>query len=165
MDHGSDYERFFADEYALVVFAVLPIVGDHAEAESISQDAFLKALLRWRRLRRYDSPGAWVRRVAIRDAVRAAERAARSSSLSEVDITAEPSIVEGDDDLDRALAALSPRQRACVVLRHVEGWAAADIGEALGCSASTVRVHLHRGLAALSRQLQCQSKEEAVDDH
>lgn len=164
MGHGSDYEHFFADEYAPVVYSVLPIVGDRAEAESISQDAFLKALLRWRRLRLYDKPGAWVRRVAIRDAVRAAERSARSSSLSEVDITGYPSIVEGDDELDRALTALSPRQRACVVLRHVEGWEAAEIGDALGCSASTVRVHLHRGLAALARHLETQSKEEAVDD-
>lgn len=164
---GDDvgFERFFADEYAPVVFSVLSIVGDRAEAESISQEAFLKALLRWRRLRGYDKPGAWVRRVAIRDAVRAAERAARNTSIEGADIAEPARFVGGDDELDRALASLSPRQRACVVLRHVDGWGAGEIGETLGCSTSTVRVHLHRGLAALTRQLENRAKEETVDDH
>lgn len=165
MGDDSDYARFFADQYSSTVYAVLPIVGDRAEAESISQDAFVKALARWRRLRRYDKPGAWVRRVAIRDAVRSADRASRNTTLADVELPVEPCFVDGDDDLDRAMASLSPRQRACVVLRHVDGWAADEIGEALGCSGSTVRVHLHRGLASLSRQLENSHKEETADGH
>ena len=165
MGDDSDYARFFADQYSSTVYAVLPIIGDRAEAESISQDAFVKAMARWRRLRRYDKPGAWVRRVAIRDAVRAADRAARNTTLTNAEVAEEPCFVGGDDDLDRALALLSPRQRACVVLRHVEGWAADEIGEALGCSGSTVRVHLHRGLAALNRPLESSQREEASDGH
>ncbi len=160
-DHG--YEVFFADEYQSVVYAVVPIVGDRAEAESIAQDAFVKAMARWRRVRRYEKPGAWVRRVAIRDAVRHAERAGRHTALTNVEGAADPCFVDGDGELDRALASLSPRQRACVVLRHVDGWAADEIGEALGCAPSTVRVHLHRGLAALARQLDIAHKEEATD--
>ncbi len=165
MGGDSDFASFFADQYSSTVYAVLPIIGDRAEAESISQDAFVKAMARWRRLRRYDNPGAWVRRAAIRDAVRAADRAARDTSLADAEVAVAPCFVGGDDELDRALALLSPRQRACVVLRHVDGWAADEIGEALGCSASTVRVHLHRGLAALSRQLESSHKEEAADGH
>ena len=70
----AEYEEFFRTEYPNVVRTVLPIVGELADAEAVTQDAFLKAVMRWGRIRRYDRPGAWVRRVAIRDAVRVAER-------------------------------------------------------------------------------------------
>lgn len=163
MGDSSDFDRFFEEEYESVVYTVISVVGDRAEAESISQDAFVKALERWRRVREYDKPGAWVRRVAIRDAVRAQGRSVRSTPLGTADVAVEPRFVDDDVELDVALVSLSPRQRACVLLRHVDGWTSDEIGEALGCSGSTVRVHLHRGLSALSRQLESPRREEAAD--
>jgi len=146
------YEELFRTEYARVVGTVLSIVGDRADAESVTQDAFLKALVRWGRISRYDRPGAWVRRVAIRDAVRLAER--RPAPLDELGAVADPiDRVAARLDLARALATLPARQRAAIVLQHLAGWPTAEIAGALGCSESTVRVHLHRGRAALGALL------------
>ena len=57
------------------------------------------------------------------------------------------------DELRRALATLSPRQRAVLVLRHYEGWDDAAIAAALRCSEATVRTHASRGRQRLGAAL------------
>jgi RNA polymerase sigma factor (sigma-70 family) len=51
------------------------------------------------------------------------------------------------------LEDLSPQQRACVALRYVGEYTSPEIGELLGTSASTVRVHLNRAHAALRQTI------------
>jgi RNA polymerase sigma-70 factor (ECF subfamily) len=51
------------------------VTGDVHEAEEIVQEAFARASIRWARLRDYDAPEAWVRRVAMN---RAADRGRRA---------------------------------------------------------------------------------------
>ncbi len=51
------------------------------------------------------------------------------------------------------LGDLSPQQRACVALRYVGGYTSPEIGELLGTSTGTVRVHLHRVHAALRQTI------------
>jgi Sigma-70 region 2 len=50
--------------------SVFLIVRDRGRAEEITQEAFVKLYTHWRRVARYDRPDAWVRRVAIRMAIR-----------------------------------------------------------------------------------------------
>ena len=50
----DDFERFFRAEAPSVAATVFRVVGDAAVAEELTQEAFFKAALRWRRLRRYD---------------------------------------------------------------------------------------------------------------
>jgi RNA polymerase sigma factor (sigma-70 family) len=61
------------------------------------------------------------------------------------------------DDHDRVIAALRTlpaRQREAVVLRYYLDLGEADIAAAMRVSAGSVKTHLHRGLAALSRVLE-----------
>jgi RNA polymerase sigma factor (sigma-70 family) len=61
------------------------------------------------------------------------------------------------DDHDRVIAALRTlpaRQREAVVLRYYVDLGEADIAAAMRVSAGSVKTHLHRGLAALSRVLE-----------
>lgn len=152
------FEQTFRAEYAAVVRTVAPIVGSTADAEALTQDAFAKAFVRWWRVGDYDRPGAWIRRVAIRDAVRFAERSGRTA----------PAPAEAEDpgdgvarrvDVERALGALTPNQRACTVLHHLAGWPVADVSDALGCSEPTVRVHLHRARKQLASALSNNAEE------
>jgi RNA polymerase sigma factor (sigma-70 family) len=53
------------------------------------------------------------------------------------------------DAMWRALAGISDRQRAVLVLRHYEGLDDGAIAAALGCRRSSVRSLATRGLAAL----------------
>ena len=156
------FDDAFRAEYSAVVGVVAPIVGSLAEAEGVAQDAFVKAYTRWRRIGRYDRPGAWVRRVAIRDAVRVAERSRRAAAGAQVATSGlgDPAdAVATQVDLMRLLRALPARQRACVVLHHLADWPIPEVAEALGCAEGTVRVHLHRGRAALVAALGAEDKE------
>jgi RNA polymerase sigma-70 factor (ECF subfamily) len=150
---GTDagFEAFFRAEYPGLVRVLAPIVGDRGGAEAVAQDAFVKAMGRWSKIAGYDRPDAWVRRVAVRDAVRAAKRSRREVALHE--LRAAPVDVDGRLDLYQALARLPARQRAAVVLHHLAGWPTADIAEVLGCADATVRVHLHRGRDRLTATL------------
>jgi RNA polymerase sigma factor (sigma-70 family) len=56
-------------------------------------------------------------------------------------------------DLADALARLDPKDRAIVGLRFVGGFDSAEIGRAMGMTASGVRVRLHRLLGRLRKDL------------
>lgn len=141
-----------------MVRMISPIVGSVADAEAIAQDAFLKAFTRWKRIGQYDKPGAWVRRVAIRDAVRFAERNRRT--VPGPPVRTDPTdAVAAHLDLQGALLGLPPKQRACVVLHYLADWPVSDVAEATGCRETTVRVHLHRARGALAGSLDRDSKE------
>jgi RNA polymerase sigma factor (sigma-70 family) len=60
---------------------------------------------------------------------------------------------EIDPRLPSALAALSKRQRTAVLLVHAYGWTHGEVAGALGCSESTVRNHLDRGVRRLRASL------------
>lgn len=160
---APSFDEAFREEYPRVVRVVAPIVGSVEDAEALTQDAFVKAYTRWRRVGRYDRPGAWVQRVAIRDAVRFAERRRRPmpEPLAPVDSA---DAVARTVDLHAALAGLPVKQRACVVLYYLADWPVTDVAEALGCKEATVRVHLHRARTALAVALDLDA-EEMTDGH
>ena len=152
------FDEAFRAEYPGVVRVVAPIVGSVADAEAVVQDAFVKAFTRWRRIGRYDRPGAWIRRVAVRDAVRFAERNRRT--VPPVPAGADPTeAVVAAVDIHATLVALSPKQRACVVLHYLADWPVHRVAEALGCREATVRVHLHRARGALAELLDAPAEE------
>ena len=65
-----DFVSLFEREYQAQVRTAYLILGDEGLAREVTQEAFARALARWRRLRGYDKPGAWVRMVTVRLALR-----------------------------------------------------------------------------------------------
>lgn len=64
----------------------------------------------------------------------------------------------GDEPLVAALAALTFHQRVAVVLVHGYGYRLAEAADVLGCTVSTLRNHLARGLEHARRELEGNSK-------
>jgi len=82
-----EFEAFFHAHYDQLVRSLTLITGDREAARDCVQEAFIKASTRWRKVRRYDNPVGWVRRVAInqgRDAHRSSQRRKRRESLDRV---------------------------------------------------------------------------------
>jgi RNA polymerase sigma-70 factor (ECF subfamily) len=59
-----------------------------------------------------------------------------------------------DREILDAVGSLPPRQRAAVVLHYFEDLPTPEIGQLLGCSAATARVHIHRGRRRLAEVLE-----------
>jgi RNA polymerase sigma-70 factor (ECF subfamily) len=125
------------------------IVRDRGRAEELTQDAFVQLYSNWGRVSRYERPDAWVRRVAIRMAVRHARREAARPRL---ELAASVTPIERVPDLDlrRAIAGLPPVQRATVALFYLEDLPVEEIAQLLGSSRTAVKVNLHRARSALA---------------
>jgi Sigma-70 region 2 len=63
--HTQGFEEFYTATVGRLLGQLFPVTGDLHEAEEIVQEAFARASTRWARLRDYDAPEAWVRRVAM----------------------------------------------------------------------------------------------------
>jgi RNA polymerase sigma-70 factor (ECF subfamily) len=119
--------------------------NDPELAADCVQEAFVRAHVRWRRLRRYEDPVGWVRRVAmnlLRDQHRRSKRKDRALAR----LAAVPAAPEGGprhDGLGELLGELPPQQRTAVALYYVEDLSVAEIASAMGLAEGSVKSHLH----------------------
>ena len=151
----------FVNDYPSVVRTTYLVLHDHARAEEIAQDAFVQLLRHWAKVGQYESPSAWLRRVAIRLAVKEARRDQRRLVLTRRDHeTPRPAVtggpVEVDEELVAAIRTLSPQQRSVVVLFYYEDRPMNQIAEILGCTPATGWVHLHKARKRLGALLQAE---------
>jgi RNA polymerase sigma-70 factor (ECF subfamily) len=131
--------------------------ASQAEGDDLAQEIFLRA---WRRLGRLQEPaafGSWLRRMATRlfiDVRRIKRLEITDIADTIVDEAARPEADAGAAiDLERTLAALSPEERLCVVLKLGEGLSHAEIAELSGLPAGTVKSHVHRGMVKARKLL------------
>lgn len=132
------------------------LCGDVDEAADLVQEALLHTFGRVTRNAGPDNAEAYVRRAILHDYLDRQRRRARwrlvrhlfASQLATMDVD-----VAARCDTRAALALLSPRQRACVVLRYYQDCAVAEIAAQLGCSHGAVKRHLSDAAARLATAL------------
>jgi RNA polymerase sigma factor (sigma-70 family) len=135
----EEFRLLFDASFASVVRTVYRITGDRAVAEEVTQEAFIQLHLHWRKVRRYDAPAMWVRRVAIRKAQRERHRMWRRSEVERSTIPpADP-----DYEVRAAVQTLPFKQRAVVVLFYLEDRPMAEVAQLLNCSVSSGWSLLH----------------------
>jgi RNA polymerase sigma-70 factor (ECF subfamily) len=151
----ASFEEFFAASYGRLVGLLFAFLHDQAQAEDAVQDAFASALLRWRSLRGYHDPEAWVRKVALRRAIDHHRRNTRQlRALLRLGPPASlPPVGAEHVDLVRALRKLPLAQREVLVLHYVAELAVEQVAAELGVPVGTVKSRLVRGRAALARDL------------
>ena len=152
LDTEDDFADLFRAEFPSIVRTASLILGDTDRGNDIAQEAFTRLFLSWKKVSKYDRPGAWLRRVTIR----LAGKEARRSSLLGVALRKLPVPVETPapySDLQSALHELSHAQRSAVVLHYLDGLPVRDVAEALGCAEATAKVHLHRARKRLAEIL------------
>lgn len=135
------FEGFFDAERDRLFRAMCVITGSRSEAEDIAQDAFVKVLERWDRVSCMEDPAGYLHRTAtnlFRNRYRRAGVALRAR-LRPAPVHDVYEAVERRDEIDRALASLTPRQRAALVLTEVLRYPAEEAGRMLGVKDSTVR--------------------------
>ena len=149
-DARAAFERFYRDRYADAVRLALLITGSRETAEEIAQDAFVALHARWGTI---DRPAAYLRTTVVNACRSAGRRQGRWDRRRHLVATGD----RHDDappDLADVLLTLPVRQRAALVLRFWSGLSEAEIAEALDVRPGTVKSLVHRGLAALRKELE-----------
>ena len=145
------FEAFFEDEKERLLRILCVITGSRAEAEDLAQEAFTKVFERWDRVAAMDEPAGYLHRTAM-NLFRNQYRRARVAVGRAVGLGPDKDVFEDVEDRDaatRALASLTPRQRAAVVLTEALGYSGEEAGQLLGIKASTVYALTHQARAAL----------------
>lgn len=127
------------------------LCGDWHLADDLVQLTFLQLYRHWRRVEKA-TLDAYTRRILVNAFLSHKRRYRREQVVStppDLTVWAEPV----DDDIGAALAALPPRQRALVVLRHLEDMSVADAAELLGITEGTVKSQTSRALDKLRARL------------
>ena len=165
---SSAYDEIVARHAPTLRRVVTSIVADPHGAEDVVQEVFLIAYRKLDGFRGEAPFGAWLYRIAVREARRArskwrkvwkllaplelAEERAKRDYVEELDsLTGSAAI---DSELGQALQLLQrlpQRSRVAFVLHVVEGFSYDEIGEVLGCTSGTVGSLIHRARAKLAQ--------------
>jgi RNA polymerase sigma-70 factor (ECF subfamily) len=135
-------------------------VTDPDDAHDVAQEALIRA---WRSLhasrKQVDHPGAWLRTIVRREAIRHHSRTAGATSLDEhgdVDDRAAANrldLLALQVDVRRAVRRLTPEDRKLLALRYVDDLTQPAVALALGIPEGTAKVRLHRARGRLQQVL------------
>jgi RNA polymerase sigma-70 factor, ECF subfamily len=161
----ATFDRIFEEFSAPIFNYVLRMVGDADRAADITQDTFIKAYRKLDSLTDAHSTKSWLYRIATNTAIDDMRRRRWVSPVG-LDDEGQPErpdqgpgpeaqVMAGmlDERIQRALMALRPNHRQCIVLSDLEDMSAQDIGEVMGLSYGAVRTLLCRARSEMRRHL------------
>ena len=157
----SRFEELVNEHGKVVLNLAVRILRDGQSAQDVHQEVFLEIWRRWHRYNGRTNWPAYLYRTTVRKAIESAKRR-RPASLTEQQ--AKPTAAgqnpagrleaaELHQRMTQCLSRLPKRQADVFVLARIEGLKYQKIAEILECSQETVRVHLHRALKRLAREL------------
>jgi RNA polymerase sigma-70 factor, ECF subfamily len=153
----ESFEDFYRREYPRILVLARVLAGD-AAAEDIAQESMLVAYRQWTRIALLDSPTGYVRGICAHKAVSwgrrlTAERRALRRLASRPTVVVEP--LSADSERFWSEVRRLPRRQAQVTaLFYALDLPVAAVSVALGCAEGTVKVHLSRARAELTRRLE-----------
>lgn len=159
---GMLFDDFFRSEYPRLVPMLHGVVGDRGQAEDLAQEALAIAQREWDKVREYQQPGAWVRRVALNRASNVRRRRDREVVALHRAAGRDPTVegpAPGDARLWQLVSGLPQQQRCAVALHYIEDRPLDEIAEILECSEGSVKTHLSRARETLARKLDVNRKE------
>jgi RNA polymerase sigma-70 factor (sigma-E family) len=162
-----EFEEYVSARGQELVRLGFTVSGDYQRAEDLAQIALMQAFRSWRKVRKADDPHHYVRRILINAYLSMTRRRSFSEApTAEIDqphIVPDPATgIVNSDDLWRALAALSARERVVLVLRYYQDLDDRTIADVLGIKPSSVRATASRALATLRETRQSQRIDERL---
>lgn len=153
------FQRLYQLHVGRVHGAVYRLAGyDHARAEDLTQDAFIRAWQKLPGFRHESAFGTWLYRLAVNVALmdiraRGADPVSMLDDEHLPDTGETPFCAAEREELERAIGQLPPRARAVLVLHDIEGWRHEDIGSELDMAVGTSKAQLHRARGLLRKVL------------
>ncbi len=154
--------RFVSDNMRRIFIQIYRIVGNVADAQDLTQEAFIKALQHQEQLKDDQKAAHWLSRIATNTAIDFLRRNGRAT-FCEIDEapeshaeSPEQALLRGEhrEYLEDGLRLLSPRERQALLLRDVEDMPAEEVARVLDCSKATVRSHIANARIKLRRYME-----------
>jgi RNA polymerase sigma-70 factor (ECF subfamily) len=154
--------RFVSENLRRIFVQIYRIVGNVADAQDLTQEAFIKALQRQDQLKDGQKAAHWLSRIATNTAIDFLRRSGRAT-FCEMEKAPEghaesPEQLllrsEQRNYLEDGLRLLSARERAALLLRDVEGLPAEEVARRLDCSKATVRSHIANARTKFRRYIE-----------
>jgi RNA polymerase sigma-70 factor (ECF subfamily) len=146
-----DFRTLYEDEHRRLFQTLYFVTGDRQDAADLMHEAFLKIWERWDSIDEIRDVHAYLFKVALngsRMRARTVRRAARRRIP--LGVVRDPfDEVELREDVRQMLGALSPRQRAALLLLDLYDYDSAEAARIMGIRPSTVRALATQGRAAL----------------
>ena len=163
-DHAA-YGELVARHQGRVRGWLRHLCGDHAEADDLAQEAFVRAWTRLGDLKDAARFSSWLMRIAYNEFLQSRRRAQKRQRLAErlateQDVsgnTASAPQPETAVELERVLSILSERERAVVVLNYAYGYSHGEVSELTGLALGTVKSLIHRGNQKVRETLDARS--------
>ena len=159
------FERLYRQHSRRVYSVVLRMVGNPAEAEDLTQEAFLQLFRKIHTFRGDAAFSTWLHRLAVNVVLmRLRKKALPLTSLDEPadaddessgpkrDVGADDPLMEGSVDrvhLERAVAELPPGYRMVFLLHDVQGYEHNEIARIMDCSIGNSKSQLHKARTRL----------------
>jgi RNA polymerase sigma-70 factor (sigma-E family) len=161
---GDEFAEYAAASIPSLRRLALLLCRNWHDADDLVQAALAQLCQHWHRAAAADSTDAYVRAILVREFT----RGRRTAWARRVSVTGQPleiGVPAADLDtlldLQAALTALAPRQRAVLVLRYYCDLDIAQTAQALGCAPGTVKSQTAKALATLRRTLTHSSQSAA----
>ena len=154
-DTPAELEALYA-AHARSLTQALQAAG-YPDAADAVQEAFVQAVVHWRKVSRYDDPLAWIRRVAINRGHNRRRSRRRQEALQQrmaAAPTTQVPLFEADDDLAALVAALPQQQRLALSLFYYSDLSIAEVADAMQLSEGAVKYHLHAARTSLAHSLE-----------
>jgi len=157
--------RFISDNLRRIFRLIHGIVGNVADAQDLTQEAFIKALQRRDQLKDTDKAAHWLSRIASNTAIDFLRRHGKVN-FCEIESVIEPLREPSENPeqavlrsehrayLEEGLLVLTERERTALLLRDVEGLPAEEVARQLNCSKATVRSHIANARIKIQRYMQ-----------
>jgi len=159
------FEHIYRTASGFVYNVALRVTNNRPSAEEVAQDVFLKIYRNLKNFEFKSSFKTWIYRIAVNTAINASKKTSRETDRrveyddeakqkTSIEIAQSASgELDNKELVKRLLAMLNPDQRACIVLRSIEGLSYKEIADALHININTVRTRLMRARETLSRNL------------
>ena len=155
------YDAYQSQVYSTALYFM---GGRAAAAEDITQDVFVKLFSRIRQFRNEAAFSTWLHRMVVNTCMDELRRRKWSVEMPSPEQCADDGKPPGFDEelmrtetvaeVQEALAGLSPKLRAPILMKYFQELSYDEIAKALGCSMGTVASRLSRGHKILSGRLQ-----------
>jgi len=170
------FEALFLQHRQRVYSVCLRMIGNTAEAEELTQDAFLQVFRKIQTFRGESAFSTWLHRISVNIVLmRLRKKSVMATSLEEStrgeesedlprEYGAPDLVLTGSIDrvhLERAIAQLPPGYKQAFVLHDVQGYEHNEIAALLGCSIGNSKSQLHKARVRLRKLLHETSRESA----